>query len=239
MKPIKLFAVFVMAFAVAVLVPAANADTLHGFCSGAGQCVDNGTNSPTTTNPPANFGFTGSPGGSGPFDLVFLVPNNEDPTPAALSFGVTGTFAGTATLFSSTAWSTGFLAGYLPFSASPANPIGAYLPSTQALDPGATGFYVYDLIDEGTVTLTNHSGPTFNLSSGTLPLASYIVGFSASPNGNDGFDIGATANSGAIFETGTPPGTPPPSNTPEPSTSMLLGFGLLGLAGLRRKLILG
>ena len=229
MKPIKLLAVLAMAFAAALLVPAAHADTLHGFCSGAGQCVDNGTNSPTSTNSPANFGFTGSPGGTGGFALVFLVPNNEDAVPSALSFGVTGTFSGTTTFFSSPAWSSGFLASYLGISgASPANPIGAYLPSTQTLDPGATGFFAYYL--EGLATVTTSSGPTFNLSSGTLPLASYIVGFIATDEG----DIGATANSGAIFETGKPP-----TSTPEPSTSVLLGFGLLGLVGLRRRLIFG
>ncbi len=235
MTKLKLIAVVAVALVVAVLVPAANADTLHGFCTGAGQCIDNGTNSPTSTNPPANFGFTGSPGNVGPFDLVFLVPNNEDPTPGALSFAVTGTFAGTATLFSSTAWTTGQLDAYLGFSATPTNPIGAFLPSTQALDAGATGFYVYDLIHLGDVTTTTSSGPTFNLSSGTLPLASYIVGFDAQlvPGTEGLYTYGATANSGAIFETG------PPVHTPEPSTSMLLGFGLLGLVGLRRKQIFG
>ncbi len=79
------------------------------------------------------------------------------------------------------------------------------------------------------MTTTTSSGPTFNLTSGTLPLASYVVGFID----EDG-SIGATANSGAIFETGRPP-----TSTPEPSTSMLLGFGLLGLVGLRRKQIFG
>jgi hypothetical protein len=35
-------------------------DPLHGYCAVA--CIDNGTNSPTTQNPPVNFGFTVSPG---------------------------------------------------------------------------------------------------------------------------------------------------------------------------------
>src|SRR6516162_8227075 len=108
-------------------------DPLHGYCGGAGQCIDNGTNSPTSNNPPVNFGFTVSPGPqTGDFVVDVLVPNNIV-KPA--SFAITGTLSGTATLFSATAWTTGDLATYLGISASPSNPIGAYLPSTQALDP--------------------------------------------------------------------------------------------------------
>src|SRR5690348_10079891 len=61
-------------------------DPLHGYCAGAGQCIDNGTNSPTNHNPPSNFGFTVSPGpASGDFTIDILVPNNEA-KPA--SFGI-------------------------------------------------------------------------------------------------------------------------------------------------------
>ena len=48
----------------------------------------------------------------------------------------------TASLFSATTWSSGRLDAYLGISASPANPIVAYLSSTQDLDPNATGFYL-------------------------------------------------------------------------------------------------
>ena len=52
-------------------------DPLHGYCAGVGQCVDNGTNSPTTNNPPVNFGFTISPGPQTGIVLIdVLVPNN-------------------------------------------------------------------------------------------------------------------------------------------------------------------
>jgi hypothetical protein len=143
--------------------------------------------------------------------LDFLVPNNEA-KPA--SFAVTGTSSGTATLFSATAWTSGQLDAYLGISASPTNPIGAFLPSTQALDPGATGFFVFQA-NLGTVTLQSPSNPNvsplLNVSP-NLPLASYIVGFL-----DVGGNLNATANSGAIFErTG-------PSTVPEPTSFILLG----------------
>ena len=203
-------------------------DPLHGYCAGAGQCVDNGINSPTNNNPPVNFGFTVSPASSATGSLILdvLVPNNEA-KPA--NFAITGTLSGTATLFSATAWTSGDLASYLGISASPNNPIGAYLPSTQALDPGATGFFVFQ-VNLGSTTLNGASNPGVspleNISP-NLPLASYIVGFL--DQGAAG--IIATANSGAIFETS------PPSAVPLPSAILLFATGLsgLGLIGVRRK----
>jgi hypothetical protein len=204
-------------------------DPLHGYCQGAGQCIDNGTNTPTTNNPPINFGFTVSPGpASGDFVLDVLVPNNEA-KPA--SFAITGTLTGTASLFSSTPWTTGQLDSYLGISASPTNGIGAFLPSTQALDPGATGFFVFQ-VDLGSTLLQDASNPNvnplLNISPG-LPLASYIVGFlnegtAGAPNWI------ATANSGAIFERDAPPGT-----VPEPTSILLLGGVLLASATALRK----
>jgi hypothetical protein len=133
-----------MKFAIALVVTAGGIscwgdlllDPLHGYCAPAAtQCIDNGTNSPTSTNAPNNFGFTISPGPkSGDFLIDILAPDNEAHGP---SYGLTGT----ATLFSATPWISGDLDAYLGFSASPANPIGAYLPSTIDLDPGATGFF--------------------------------------------------------------------------------------------------
>ena len=117
---------------------------------------------------------------------------------------------------------------YLGISASPNNPIGAFLPSTQALDPGATGFFVYR-VSFPSVTLQDASNPNvspFENISSQIPLASYILGFLDEGGGN----VVATADSGAIFETGG-------RTVPEPSSVLLLGSGLLTLlAGLTRRL---
>jgi hypothetical protein len=199
-------------------------DPLHGYCAGAGQCIDNGTNSPTTNNPPQNFGFTVNGGPlSGDLLLDILVANNRQGS--VTTYGITGTFSGTATLLPGD-WTSGSLDAFVGISASPANPIGAFLPSTQVGDPGATGFSVYQL-DAGTRTLQGVSSPNvsplLNLTT-PVPGGSYIVGFlNTGTPGNPNWV--ATANSGAIFE--APDGG---------MTVMLLGGALVALGSLRRKL---
>ena len=209
-------------------------DPLHGYCGGTGQCIDNGINTPTTNNPPQDFGFTISPGpGTGALWLDFLIPDNA---PSALSenFMLTGTLTGQPKLFSSTPWTGGFLDAYLGVSASPSNGIGAYLPSVTVVDPGATGFFVYQ-ISFPNVTLQDSSNPNIspleNFAAGdsAFPIGSYITGFLYETTARDPHWI-ADANSGAIFEDADPPGT-----VPEPSSVVLLGSAALGLTAWLRK----
>ena len=162
-------------------IPGSAQATLHGFCSTAAPCTDGGTNTPTSVNPPS-FGFSaGGSSATGDLMIDILVPNTvaNPMTTYTISGALISPATFTASLFSATPWTSGQLDSYLGISASPTNPIGAYLPTTQTFDPSATGFFVYSA-DLGTQTLPSNSGASdselLTLNKGLLQ-GSYIVAF--------------------------------------------------------------
>ena len=140
-------------------------------------------------------------------------------------------------------WTSGTLSAYFLATGrsvatpnmSPANPISAFLPSTQALDPGASGFLVYEapLEFEGPLTLAQEGsppeeGPIFTISA-ALPFGSYVLANLVQSDGN----TIATANSAALFAGSacTTCSNPPDPFVagPAPVPSPIVGAGLPGL----------
>src|SRR5579863_9350502 len=166
-------------FGLSVAVSYAN-PALHGFCvSPTPTCSDNGIITPVASSLPT-FGFWQSSGPATGDDLmVFLIPNDQDPSPGSVSFTLNSTDAGTndattvhdsSTLFSTTAWSSGELETFLGIGATPNNPIGAYTPPPTGGDTSATGYYVYE-VNLGSTKITpcvgtncENSAPTFTIS---------------------------------------------------------------------------
>jgi hypothetical protein len=210
---------------------AASADALHGFCTGC--MVDNMIGgvpvTSTTANPPVDFGFWsgGKTGLSGTYTIDILTPDNGGAPPSGM-YSISGGATGTASLFNTTAWTSGALDSYLGISASPTNPLGAWLPATQTVDSGAMGYWVFQA-NLGTQTLgtSTGTGPMLTLGS-SIPTGSVIVGFMDTGSGKET----ATANSSALFEDAGGKGAP------EPGTLSLLATAFAALGGvslLRRR----
>ena len=224
----------VVLVAVLLCTLGASADTLHGYCvSPASPCIDNGTITPTTNNPPYfAFGFSGNAknGGSGDFLLFGLVPDNWN-SGFSLTLDGTNTTVSSVSgaLFSSTEWNSGFLSSYLTSPNFPHNshPLSGFLPSTQGVDPGANGYFVY-LFDFGAFDYNTTPDPNFSVGSGTVPQGTIFLAGLVDGSGNVTVD---TPNSASILEGGSP--------VPEPETLLMFGSGIVAVAGiLRRKISL-
>ncbi|HEX3525127.1 MAG TPA: hypothetical protein VHT52_23940 [Stellaceae bacterium] len=172
-------------------------DPLHFSCSNC--AADNGTFTPSNGTPLDIAAFS-SPANSGDLILKILLPSNDTMLSTDL---VTGTVNGAsvssnANLFSTTAWTSGSLElnylGQTLAGGAPPNDITAFLPSTDAVDPGATGFFLLTL-DLGQVSLNTPGGtsPT-DLTVATDFAGGWILGDLLTGNG----DV-TTAQSAALF----------------------------------------
>src|SRR5437016_4788183 len=149
MRRLFLAGVYGSALSLAMLSVPAFADVIHDPIPAV-----NGSYTPTNAGHP-DFGFTASPGPqTGDYVIDILVPNNEDPNPAAVTFVITGTQGGatntsligpiTAALIHPTAWTNGDLDTFIG---------GGF---TNSIDPSITGFYVYQA-DLGTNRVADSS----------------------------------------------------------------------------------
>ena len=223
----------------ALALPGSAHAALHGFCNTATPCSDNGINTPTSVNPP-EFGFSaGDHSETGPLAILILVPDtisNPDTT-YTLSGPLFGAKTETVVLFHQNyIWNLSNLSFdrylFMPLNTSPDNALSDFLPATQALDPSATGYFVYDALRTvGNITLPSDadaSNSDLLTLDRALPLGSYVLAFS-DERPTTGID--ATVSSGAIFID-----TARLVATPEPSTwaMLLIGFAGLGFVGYRQ-----
>ena len=222
-------------------------DPLHGECTGCTEQTIGG-DKVTPISAVTNFGFSSSPAGAtGNLELKFLIPDSFTLTQVnnfASQVNVTGTGGPfSLSLFSTTAWTSGFLeTDYLHntlATGAPKNPLDAFIGATNTLDPTADGYYVL-LAETGQHTLGGPGDPLsaankFSLDPAVFAQGGLILGNLFTRDG----DI-STAQSGALFFNG-PNGGPFCVNcvgpVPEISTwaMMILGFFGVGFMAYRSR----
>jgi hypothetical protein len=165
--------------------------------------------------------------------LIGLVADNRNVGFSLTLDGVNTTkSSAAASLVAATEWSSGFLSDYIqnqsgPFTFSKnSHPMDAYLPSTQAVDPGANGYFAY-LFNFGAFDYKTAPGdPMFSVGKGAVPVGTIFLEVLTD---SDYVVTVDTPNSASLLETNSP--------VPEPGTLLMLCSGVLASAvGLRRKL---
>ncbi len=198
-------------------------DPLSAFCYGTSSCTSNGTVTPVNQVTP-QFGFTSTLPHTEDFLIEVLIPDNYTDQ----SFTITGTQGGptnTSSISQSTTripgdWNSGFLTAFLGYPTIPVDRLDLWLPTTQADDPGANGYFVEqaDLgITDIRIALNSGLGPQLNI--GTLPVGTIVAAFLA--DGSGGYE--STLPAGALYA------------TPEPTSIILFGsVSLFALIGARK-----
>jgi len=215
---------------------AAKADNMKMFCTGATSCTAAGgvfaTQQSASGNPTFNLTNTGTTGlstgsrrdpvpASGTAYLAVLVPGNSP-----LSFTVDG-----LTPDSPVSYTSGKLLSVLGESGGNPMNFQPYASTAGAVTGGPVSqFEAYD-VALGTFDTSGTIIPVwFDVKGGALPNGTILVGF-LEDNHQNGLVVDQTSNSESLVIDG-----PPSTATPEPTSLVLFGSGLLTVGGtlLRR-----